>query len=282
MRRPRAAGSVLSIAVAAVASSVIATTLAASRSVPASRSASVPASASAAAHVSGRSIPRGDLPRWRQVFAEDFRNPVGIGGFPGGTYGREWGVYDDGWKDTTGRGVYMPSKVLAWYIHTAGGRHMVAAPVPRIGAHGAWGGRTYGRFAVRFRAAPLHGYKTAFMLWPDSRKWPTDGEIDFPEGDLDRTIGAYAHFADPRGGQRAFETNAHYSHWHTAVTTWTRGMIVFRLDGRVIGVSRRKVPSNPMHWVLQVETSTSGAVPRSQTAGHVRVDWVVAYARKGS
>lgn len=285
MRRDRAPRIVVSIALFAAAAVSVLSIAAPTSGVLAT---AVPASPATHSSVSGRPMPRGDLARWRQVFAENFRTPARVGAFPGRAYRADWGVYGDGWKDTTGHGVYMPSKVLSvkrgaldWYIHTASGKHLVAAPVPAVGTHGAWGGRTYGRFAIRFRAAPLHGYKTAFMLWPDSGRWPAHGEIDFPEGDLDDRISAYAHYADPRGGQKAFDTNARYPDWHTAVTVWTRKRIVFRLDGRVIGSSTQKVPSQPMHWVLQAETSTSGATPSDRTAGHLRVDWVVAYTRKG-
>jgi hypothetical protein len=51
----------------------------------------------------------------------------------------------------------------------------------------------YGRYSVRFKADPLAGFKIAWLLWPDSGVWPRDGEIDFPEGELDLTIYGAAH-----------------------------------------------------------------------------------------
>ena len=159
---------------------------------------------------------------WRRVFAEDFRQPVARGSFPGTVYGAKWRVYPDGWKDTTKRGTYAPSRVLSvhgglldYYLHSSGGQHLVAAALPKTEA-GA-----YGRYAVRFRAdRRMRGYKTAWLLWPDSKKWPEGGEIDWPEGNLDGTsISAFMHYARARGRagrastpRRALPTVAHGRH----------------------------------------------------------------------
>jgi hypothetical protein len=164
--------------------------------------------------------------------------------------------------------------LLDYYVHSAGGQHLVAAALP-IAETGA-----YGRYAVRFRADPLRGYKTAWLLWPDSGLWPADGEINWPEGNLDGRMSAYMHFARAAGGQHVFNTDRGYRRWHTAVTEWRPGRVDFFLDGRRIGRSRTSlVPRNPMHWVLQTETSTNGPTPYQATRGHVYVDWAVAWRR---
>ena len=51
----------------------------------------------------------------------------------------------------------------------------------------------YGRISVRFKADPLHGFKTAWLLWPDSGVWPRDGELDYPEGDLSQAFYGAVH-----------------------------------------------------------------------------------------
>jgi beta-glucanase (GH16 family) len=107
--------------------------------------------------------------------------------------------------------------------------------------------------------------------------WPADGEIDYPEGDLDANMSAFAHYASSGGGQDAFTLSTTFSGWHTATTDWTPGKLVFYLDGKVVGTSTKLVPSKPMHWVLQTETSLDGTTPSNAASGHVRVDWVTAY-----
>ena len=230
-------------------------------------------------------MPIGDLPGWHQIFAEDFATNVPVGSFPGTVYGAKWAVYPDGWKDTTGNGTYYGSKVLSvsngvlnMYIHTENGIHMVAAPVPRLPGIATFKGQTYGRYSVRFRADAIAGYKTAWLLWPDSGVWPGDGEIDFPEGDLISKISAFMHFANPNGGQDAFPTAVTYGAWHIATTEWSPGKVVFILDGTVIGTSITQVPFHPMHYVLQTESCLDCGVPSNTAAGYVQVDWVAIYS----
>jgi beta-glucanase (GH16 family) len=149
----------------------------------------------------------------------------------------------------------------------------VAAPFPEIA------NQTYGRYAVRFRADPVPGFKLAWLLWPVSERWPQDGEINFPEGDLDGGINAFMHRlgATDGGDQDVYGTDgASFAHWHTAVIEWRPGRVRFVFDGRVIGESTRRVPNTAMRWVLQTETSLDAA-PAIGAGGHVQVDWVTVH-----
>src|SRR6202011_4757673 len=179
------------------------------------------------------------LPGWRQVFRDDFTTDVPPGSFPGALAGR-WGAYPYPAKDTHS-GTYWPQKVISVHdgvmdlnLHTENGVHLSAAPSPII--PGAGPGMLYGRYAVRFRADPLPGYKTAWLLWPDSGVWPRDGEIDFPEAGLDDPICAFMHRLGG-GGQDVYCSGATYPTWHTAVIEWTPQRLTFILDDRVVGSS---------------------------------------------
>ena len=242
---------------------------------------------------SGQAAPRGDLPGWRQIFVDDFSQNVPLGSFPAAV-SDTWGAYPYPWRDTSRNGYYHPQKVVSiggglmdMWIHSevvdGSMKHLVAAPQPRIHGPGtpAAQGQLYGRYAVRFRSDALRGYKTAWLLWPDSEVWPRDGEIDFPEGDLDSTICAFMHRqnATSGGDQDGACTSARYPTWHTAVVEWGPLVTKFILDGQVILSPTSRIPNTPMHWVLQTETSLSGIVPDNSTAGHVQVDWVAVYAR---
>jgi hypothetical protein len=234
---------------------------------------------------SGQPMPVGDVRGWHQVFTDNFTTNVRLGSFPSAVSSK-WGAYPDGWHDTSGRGTYMPSKVVSvqngvmnLHIHTENGIHMVAVPYPLIPRASSHNGRLYGRYAVRFRADPLAGYKTAFLLWPDSEVWPRDGEIDFPEGNLNTTISAFMHRqGGTRGGaDDAYRTSKTYPSWHTAVIQWGPSATTFILDGATIGTSTRGIPKTPMHWVLQTETALHGRGPSHRTAGDVQIDWVTVY-----
>ena len=231
-------------------------------------------------------MPTGDLPGWHQVFADDFNTPVPLGSFPAAVSNR-WGAYANTSHDTSGHGRYYPEKVLSvsdgklnMFLHTENGEHLVAAPYPKVTSSPGYG-QLYGRYAIRFRADALHGYKTAWLLWPDSQNWPHDGEIDFPEADLDNPIMGYVHHqgASASNDQDWFSTGARYPDWHTAIIEWTPGKVVFTLDGKVIGQTTNRVPSTPMHWVLQTETALDTAAPDNATQGYVQIDWVAVWAR---
>jgi hypothetical protein len=250
------------------------------------------------ASASIENIPEGDLPGWRQIFSDDFADPVALGEWSdctlepmicGGlpiTYRDRWWAFLEGWTDN-GSGLNSPSRTLSVangildiYLHTEGGAHPVAAPVPLI--HGRAGslGQLYGRYAIRFQIDSLHGYKIAWLLWPDSETWPRDGEIDFPEGNLDANIEGYLHRQEgtaPNDADGFYSEDRMSGAWHTAVIEWKKDSVVFILDGKVIGATTDRIPNTPMHWVLEAYTALDGTVPANDPAGHVRIDWVAVY-----
>jgi len=245
------------------------------------------------APASSTAMPKGDLPGWRQVSADDFTTAVPLGSFPGSTYRSRYFTYG-GYADTSGRGWYDPAKVLSvkdgmldWYIHTSGGMPRVSAVVPRIPSTG-WG-QTYGRYSVRFRSDTIKGYKMVAMLWPDSDNWG-EGEIDFMETGHLAGAKIYANMY-PKGNRATgtpgtptgFRTQvaADGNGWHVATVEWAPGSVTYWLDGTKLGTSTNGVPSTSMHMVFQVETTVDLAAPASTVAGHVQVDWIVQYARAG-
>lgn len=243
-------------------------------------------------------LPVGDLPGWKQVFVEDFTDgDVPLGGFPG-IYGSRWHeTYKDGTPDTHAKtqekdkrtSGYYPSKVLSvhdgvldMFLHSENGVAMGAAPSPRFAGatQPPYNSQLYGRYSVRFKADSLPGFKAAWLLWPVSKQWPQDGEIDFPEGDLSKVIYAAVHGHDANGKHviEVLRPNVPYTSWHVATTEWSPGKIEFFLDGQSIGVITAPVPDKPMRYLLQTESCLTGC-PAPETRGHVYVDWVAIWAR---
>jgi beta-glucanase (GH16 family) len=254
---------------------------------PSGRAADRAAAADRSADLSSASdqLPLGDLPGWRQVFADDFLTDVPLGSFPAAV-SSTWKAYPEPWLDTSRNGSYAPERVvsvdggvLRKHIRTEGGQHLVAALLPRLNSTGRPGLR-YGRFAIRYRTDSLAGYKMAWLLWPDSEEWPQDGEIDFPERSLDS--GFVAGVVHHRGGERESDKTIHRvpapQGWQTAVIEWSPGLVVFLLDGVEIGRVTERVPVSPMHWVIQTETAVRPEPPADDVAGLVEIDWVAAWA----
>jgi hypothetical protein len=248
--------------------------------------APAPAPTPAPAPVS--TLPKADLPGWKIKYAEDFTTPFAVGAvsstgvFP--TAYPSMAAYNDGWQDTSKKGYYYPTKTLSCHDSVldiamrtdSTGKPLVCAPWVK-----ATKGQTYGRYAIRFKADSIPGYKIAWLLWPDSEVWPADGEIDFPECNLTTTskANAFMHYALSTGGQDGFPGTANIcdGQWHTAIIEWSPGRVVFTLDDKVLGIATKSVPSKPMHWVIQCETNLDGAPIPASSAGHILVDWLAVW-----
>jgi hypothetical protein len=253
-----------------------------------SPASSAPAASAPAS--SGVPAPAGDLPGWRQVFIDDFPVDVESWGDCGSyeehtcpslpePYQSKWWAYPSSHQDTREKlsgdgGFYEPSNLsmsdgmLRIQLRRENGTTQAAAPYPRMRA------QTYGRYAVRFKADPVPGFKIAWLLWRTSTSW---GEIDFPEGDLDSEIVAFLH---KESGQDEFSSGVELAGaWHTTVVEWTPGKVKFFLDDRLIGTSTDGVPSTPMDWILQSETALSGDLPEDGAVANIYIDWVAAWER---
>jgi hypothetical protein len=251
-------------------------------SIGASKSFTVGSSAapSGGTNPSGQAMPQGDLPGWKQVFKDDFTTNVSPGSFPG-AYSSKWTGYD-GFNDTDNIGRYdldnisVSGGAMDIHLRTVNGQVQTAAPAPIVTT--PWKGQTYGRFTIRFKADAVQNFKTAWLLWPDSNNW-NQGEINFPEGELNSKMMGYNHcINDPVKNCYWFDSATQFSGgWHTATIEWTPGKITFNVDGKT-GSTTSSIPSVPLHWVLQTETSGR---PSSSASGHILIDWVSVYTYTG-
>jgi hypothetical protein len=213
------------------------------------------------------------------LVSQDFNQNAALGQFS--TVYKGWAGYD-GAHDTSGHGTYdsaatttVQGGVLDEHLHSQGGSARVMALTPPTARS-----QTYGRYAVRFRSDLISGYKIAWLLWPSNDNW-SQGELDFPEADLDQTIQGYAHDVTGSPSHNAWDvsTGASMTAWHTAVLEWSPSGLTYTLDSQSWHTSDTSaIPRNPMDWVLQAETSENGAAPNSSSAGHINIDWVAAWA----
>ena len=230
---------------------------------------------------SGEPMPTSAPAGWRRIFSDDFTTAVPLGGFAASSYAAKWDWYPTSYRDTSGNGQYNPAiisvagGVLTKNLRTSNGTPQVAALQPKLSSTSPYG-RVYGRYTVRFRADAVPGYKVAWLQWPDNDNW-SQGEIDFPEGDLTGSIEGYNHCpGHPEDNCLAVDTGASMTGWHTATQEWTSGRVTFFLDGRQVATTTSNLPRNSMHWVLQTETQLSGGKPPASAAGKVQIDWVTA------
>lgn len=252
------------------------------------------AAAPRAAEPSGQTVPRGDLPHWRQIIAQDFSTPVALGRFDKVYSG--WAGYDRNRDSSRGhrplatQGLWnskttssVKNGVFHCDLHTEGTTPQVCALTPTVTGRW-WEGAMYGRYSVRFKADSTPDYKIAWLIWPSSNIW-AQGELDFPEGYLNGTITAAAHALgdDPAPTPFFRDTGVRMQAWHTATTEWTPGRVTYILDGKRVGTTTDPavVPTHPMRWALQAESRLTAKAPDPDLHAHISVDWVAQWSWKG-
>ena len=156
-------------------------------------------------------------------------------------------------------------------------------------------GQQYGRWEARVRSSDTGSnafrYHPLLIIWPDSNRWPQDGEYDFLENGIPGAACAETFIHYPHPGmpvQQEFkrETNcgAPLSEWHNVAFEWTPNHVKGFIDGREwfsfsggAGPGGRSaiqaMPSGHLTIQLDAFHGTGPYRPASY-----EVDWVKTYA----
>ena len=140
-------------------------------------------------------------------------------------------------------------------------------------------GQTYGRWEACVKSPPASpNYHSLLLLWPDSDKWPLDGEIDFMEIlDPERQeVTASIHFwGEPAPEDREADATVSIdaTKWHSWAVEWTPARIVGYVDGRQWFEVTTHVPQGPMHLCIQLD-NFAGDI---SDGGQEIVDWARQY-----
>ncbi|WP_226351395.1 family 16 glycosylhydrolase [Pseudonocardia sp. ICBG601] len=193
--------------------------------------------------------------QWRQVGGDEF---------DGSRVDRStWTVYNS--PGGFGNGLRRPSAV------GVGDGLLTVTARPRAAGGGVSGGvamhdgQLYGRWEFRARTDVGTGYSPAILLWPDSERFPDDGELDMmeiPFGDRHAAT-AFVHY----GAQNHILSTASpgdFTQWHTFALDWLPDRITWYVDGvkRWEVTDRRAIPTTPMHLAIQLDQGpASGWIP---------------------
>jgi beta-glucanase (GH16 family) len=155
------------------------------------------------------------------------------------------------------------------------------------------GDRTYGLWMVRAKFDAGTGYGVAMLLWPQSNRWPQDGELDLVESARPKKNTALSsiHWGNPPGGERdSGKLTGDYTQWHVYAVDWQPTYVKYSIDGQTVydtrfSAKKPGIPKTPMHLVMQQEPGPFGApgwipAPDASTPDRVtvHVDWVRMYA----
>ncbi|MBL8159100.1 ricin-type beta-trefoil lectin domain protein [Candidatus Saccharibacteria bacterium] len=257
--------------------------------------APAPAPAPKVNNPSGQAVPKSDLPGWKHVFFDDFNKDTDPGDWGSpcdfyrvaytGAEGQQWRSSPMCANDLYGKRPYRADQVLSvkngllrFHLHTVDGQPAGANPSPIINPALMDQHQLYGRYSVRLKVDNPHlrEYYFAGVLWPQSERWPADGEADFPEGYLDGTVSGFHHYAGEGScydcQEQVREVGARFTEWHTYTIEWTPEKMTFLLDDTVVLESTKWVPQTPMRWQLQADTRGFG-----NNDGNLLVDWVSIY-----
>ena len=235
---------------------------------------SIPAPPSASADDKARAaVPSDPGPEWRRVAKEDFDS------FRADT----WGTYDS--VGAFGNGLRRSSAVGV----SDGLLNITARDGKVSGGIAHQLGQTYGRWEFRARTEKGRGFGSAILLWPDSERFPEDGEIDIMEVPSETRDRAHfiVHFPGPGGSDKVYGSYAEddFSQWHTFAVDWLPDRIVFFVDGveRLRVTDRNIIPKKPMHLAIQFDQGPKKdwiKAPDATTpaAFSLQVDWVRVYA----
>lgn len=140
-------------------------------------------------------------------------------------------------------------------------------------------GQLYGRWEVCAQSSPASpNYHSVLLLWPDSERWPADGEIDFMEifdPTRQNVTGSVLHVWPENGPDR----NDHASlaidatGWHSWAVEWNADHIIGYADGNEWFRTTTHIPRGAMHLCIQLD-HFGGDVSEG---GQLMVDWARQY-----
>ncbi len=189
-----------------------------------------------------------------------------------------WHAYDS--EGAFGNGLRRPSAIS----QRDGLLTITARPRQDGGTSGGMAmgtGQLYGRWEFRARTSVGKGYSSAILLWPDSERFPEDGELDMMEVPSEKRTAAtaFVHYgADNRivGTSRAGD----FTRWHTFAMEWLPDRVTWYVDGEKAWetTDRAVIPTTPMHLCIQLDQGPATnwmPAPDASTPDEVtlQVDW---------
>ncbi|MGH3512293.1 MAG: glycoside hydrolase family 16 protein [Pseudonocardiaceae bacterium] len=195
---------------------------------------------------------------------------------------RHWVLYNG--PGSGGVGLRRPSA-----ISVSGGELRITARGAVSGGM-AWVGpaTTYGRWEVRMRADPGVGYSAVSLLWPDSDRWPADGEVDFAEITApSRDRNNFTVHWGTDNSQDSATLMGDFSQWHDYAVEWEPDHLTMFVDGVPVynTTDSAAIPHAPMHLALQQdvlgddEGNPLPSVNSNPAEVTMHVDWARMYGR---
>jgi beta-glucanase (GH16 family) len=210
---------------------------------------------------------------WRLVFDDEFAGTA--------LNLHKWAPYDS--AGNGGHGLRRPS---AFTINGDGQLVVTADMVDGTLVSGGMAStynRVYGYYEIRVRTEPdpTHTLSGVVLTWPQSGRWPVDGENDIYEtqdGGGHKPFRTFIHFGSDND-QYYYTHEADGSRWQTVGMLWDRHSIVVYRDGVEVWKmgDASAIPSAPQHVCIQLDAESDQALPGPV---HMYVDYVRIWRRQ--
>ncbi|MBE7177484.1 MAG: glycoside hydrolase family 16 protein [Mucilaginibacter polytrichastri] len=219
----------------------------------------------------GAAVPRQNQ-EWKLVFEDNFDGTS--------VDTTHWAMYDG--PGHAGNGLRKPS---AFTVRK--GLLMITAQMQNgrlvSGGMAHKGNFRYGKFAFRVRTEPDPSGATSgvVLTWPQSERWPQDGENDMYETGQNprrKPFETFIHYGDRPETQYHFRHEADAKAWHIIEMEWSADQLILFRDGKRVWTLDDKdaIPDVPHHLCLQLDAF------KKSMGNPVRmyVDWVRVYQRR--
>jgi hypothetical protein len=183
----------------------------------------------------------------------------------------KWRVYNS--IGHAGKGIRSPRQV------TVDGSRMVMTGTPdgtTAGMSAKFARQKYGRWEVRAAGSGDNEYHLVSILWPDSGRWPCDGEVNFAETTGDWNVIKFFHHYGCSNAQTSEFKSLDVTTFHNYAVDWSPRGIVGYIDGVKWFEDNEPAhqPPGSMHQTLQLDWFPDST---ADGAGEMRVDWVRVY-----
>jgi beta-glucanase (GH16 family) len=141
--------------------------------------------------------------------------------------------------------------------------------------------RAYGlyEFRVRVEPDPTRNMSGAVLTWPQSGRWPQDGENDIYETGTyypRSQFFSFIHYGNTASSQYSIKHPADATQWHTMAMDWSQYAIKIYRDGALIRTitDPKAIPHVPHHLCIQLDALGAGKLTQRV---RMAVDWVKIY-----
>jgi beta-glucanase (GH16 family) len=209
-------------------------------------------------------------PKWNLIFQDDFNDLI--------LNRSAWSPYTSPGQE--GNGLRRPEA----FSLKDGNLVVTAATINSILVSGGMAqniNQTFGKFEFRVRVEKdsSDAMSAVVLTWPQSERWPMDGENDIYETGTEGDRHAFytnIHYGTSASTQYSFVHEADASIWHIISMEWTSEYIKIYRDSSLVWTltDRNAIPRVNHHLCIQLDAFK----PSISKPIHMFVDWVKIYS----